>query len=251
MSLRNDANSPTGVATDGYMQSSDQSGPSWIQNEVDFSGDWTRHYGKCLSFDFRLLEDGTTNNTTNPNPVWFSLGIYSGGTGGPFNGTIRAVFIMSRPVTDTMPWKRFYLPIGPLVGNNLPSNAEGTWVMQNGAPNSDWNTLIANVKGIYFSADPTSSTEVIAVDNIGITKPGEIKILNPEQQTQTPSNKVKLLRDSNSGRKPEPGGLRELPKVPDTLLKPGDRKPVVPSDPKPAEPTDIDPRKKTDPRPRP
>ena len=195
LTLLNDTNSPTGTATDGYLQSSDQSGPSWIQNEVDFSGDWRRHYGKCFSFDFRLREDGSTNDPANPNPVRFGFGIYSGGNGGPLNATIRAAFVTTLPVTDTMPWKRFYLPIGPLVGGALPSNAAGTWVMANGAPNSDWTTLMANVKGVFFASDfGPSPTEIIGVDNICITTCGQNPDIPPYTEGSFSFDEAKSTR---------------------------------------------------------
>jgi hypothetical protein len=60
-------------------------------------------------------------------------------------------------------------PIETCEGTDLPSNANGEWVMSAGSDCTDWNNLISNIDGIRFYLDLTSSpTEEYGYDNICI-----------------------------------------------------------------------------------
>ncbi|MEZ4688550.1 MAG: hypothetical protein R3B47_21545 [Bacteroidia bacterium] len=118
---------------------------SWMYNSVDYAGNWLS-FGSCFCYDFRIFKNG---NAVPAPPT--NLLIYWGSD--PFNTTYSARFILNNIVTEDSGWVTICPPI-ELADNagNLPSNADGQWVMVNGSGAATWDSLIQNVTGVgYFS----------------------------------------------------------------------------------------------------
>ena len=152
---------PSGNADDFFLHSYDASGSSYIYNDVDYAGDWREYNGKCLCWDFKVINDGGLGTPLSPRLI-----IYSGP---PTSPTAAATFIASVSISEGEGWVHVCAPIDICEGTDLPSNANGQWVMSGGADCTDWNTLLSNMDGIRFYLDLTSSpTEEYGYDNICI-----------------------------------------------------------------------------------
>lgn len=152
---------PSGNADDFFLHSYDASGASYIYNDVDYSGDWREYEGQCLCWDFQVIEDGGLGEPLSPRLI-----IYSGP---PTSPTASATFVATVQTTEGGGWVHVCAPIETCQGTDLPSNANGQWVMSAGLECDDWNTLLSNISGIRFFLDLTSSpTEEYGYDNICI-----------------------------------------------------------------------------------
>jgi hypothetical protein len=152
---------PSGNADDFFLHSYDASGSSYIYNDVDYSGDWREYEGQCLCWDFQVIEDGGLGEPLSPRLI-----IYSGS---PTSPTAAATFVATVQTTEGGGWVHVCAPIETCQGADLPSNANGEWVMSAGLECDDWNTLLSNISGIRFYLDLTSSpTEEYGYDNICI-----------------------------------------------------------------------------------
>lgn len=152
---------PSGNADDFFLHSYDSSGSSYIYNNVDYAGDWREYDGQCLCWDFQVIEDGGFGEPLSPRLI-----IYSGS---PTSPTASATFVASVQTVENGGWVHVCAPIETCEGTDLPSNANGEWVMSAGSDCDDWNSLISNISGIRFYLDLTSSpTEEYGYDNICI-----------------------------------------------------------------------------------
>ncbi|MGB0523976.1 MAG: hypothetical protein ACPGJS_13495 [Flammeovirgaceae bacterium] len=126
--------------------------------------------GADLCYDYKVFNDGVNNSSPQ---MTSQIRIYQGTVG---NQTLSATFVLNNPITENSAWLNVCAPIYPITGNQLPSNAQGQWVMSNPA---NWNTLIANFDGVAFNTDVAGSsfqTEDIGIDNFCLTNNGA---LNP------------------------------------------------------------------------
>ncbi len=160
---------PSGLSTDICLRGEDESGSSRVINGVDYSGDWTQHYGDCFCFDVKIQNDGAGGLLplypvmvlfNNPNPLYHNSPDVS-----PLQ---QAFFVSNYFITETSGWLRVCAPIGPCdAGGNLPSNGNGYWSMVGSGGCADWQTLIQNVTHVGFAIDYHSTpAEVILWDNI-------------------------------------------------------------------------------------
>lgn len=151
---------------------------SWMFNSIDYAGNWLT-FGRCFCYDFRIFNNG------NPTPAPPSnLYIYWGTD--PFNRTYSARFVLNTAVSVADGWVTICPPIelaDPVTGD-LPSNAEGQWVMTMGTGAAAWDSLIQNVTGVGYNLDiGASPTEQYGFDNICFKNcPGE----------ETPCDKLNL-----------------------------------------------------------
>lgn len=156
-----DSPGPSGNATDFFLHSYDASGSSYIYNDVDYGGDWRQYDGKCLCWDFKVINDGNLGTPLSPRLI-----IYSGS---PTSPTASATFIANVSIAEGEGWVHVCAPIDLCEGTDLPSNANGQWVMGAGLECTDWNTLLSNIGGIRFYLDLTSyPIEEYGYDNICI-----------------------------------------------------------------------------------
>ncbi len=134
---------------DFYLDGIDISGSTRIYNETDYSGDWTNYDDCCFCFDYKYVDDANTPTTARP-----QLTIYQGPESAP---TLRATYISNFILTDNDPWKTVCTPLSACTAGQLPSNADGYWIMNIGSGCADWNTLISSVTGIRFPLDYNSN----------------------------------------------------------------------------------------------
>jgi hypothetical protein len=161
---------PSGNADDFFLHSYDDQGASYIYNDIDYAGNWLEFEGQCLCWDFQVIEDGNFGDPVSPRLI-----IY---TGSPTSPTASATFVANVTTVEDGGWVHVCAPIESCQGTDLPSNANGQWVMGAGLDCNDWNNLLSNISGIRFYLDLTSSpTEEYGYDNICIQEcdidPGE------------------------------------------------------------------------------
>lgn len=163
-----------------YLKLQDGSGPSFVINYIDFSGNWiTKGFGQCLSYDYMAQYNVSAGMPTARAPIGFlyqGSPIVSTGSGVSF-GThyLRAWLIPnpSFPVIGNGTWKTWSLPIGLSSGGQLPSNSFGQWEIVNetgkltgAAACTAWDNLIQNVTGFALGTDYNGDpSEIINFDN--------------------------------------------------------------------------------------
>lgn len=160
---------PSGAASDIYFHAEDESGASSIYASPEYRGDWTKFLpGGCGAFcyDTRIFIDGD-NSHLELIPSMILISDPDGPGGAP---PIRAVFRASFKITEdggsSPGWHHICAPIAVLENGQLPSNADGSWMMLDNRPNSDWNVLLSNVTDVNFPVDFTSSpSEEVGYDN--------------------------------------------------------------------------------------
>ncbi|MCP3915845.1 MAG: hypothetical protein GY711_09835 [bacterium] len=153
---------PSGSAQDHFLLLDDLAGPSLACGPAPCAGDW-RQLGPCaaLCFDERIIEDGVTG-TFLPLPPRITI----------TNGSIRAAWVANFTITDdegpNPGWHSVCAPIRPLgLSGQPPVSTSGAWQMLDGAPDSDWDVLLANVTEIQLAGDPVGTqNELFAWDNI-------------------------------------------------------------------------------------
>jgi hypothetical protein len=159
--------------TTKYLEITDESGESWIYNQLSYSGDWTKCENGTLCYDFRLYKDHFPDSTGTTGPKNPSISIYQGPD--PFNATLRADFIAHQTVTENDYWVHLCAPLGLSNSGNLPANTDGQWKINIGTGNSanDWDNLLLNVSGVAFITEfdpgngiPDGEDEITGVDNI-------------------------------------------------------------------------------------
>lgn len=132
-----------------YVQ--DGSGGTIVYNGVDFPRDFNAQ-GCALRLDIEYAA-GSSNSTTTDN----GIGIYSDTD--PLSASFRAFFILnsSNLITSGNPPTTIEVPLELASGTTLPSNSYGTWVITpSTTPAADvanFNALIQNAQGVYFSID--------------------------------------------------------------------------------------------------
>ena len=153
---------PSGASNDYFLHSYDDQGYSYIYNETDYKGDWSKYDGQCLCWDFKVINDGNLGTPLSPKLI-----IYSGSSSSP---TAAATFTATVQAVEGGGWVHVCAPLEVLsVGAALPQNANGAWSMAAGSTATDWNTLLQNITGIRFVLDLTSyPIEEYGYDNICI-----------------------------------------------------------------------------------
>ena len=151
----------SGTAGDYYLQFTDEYGFSEINNETQFSGDWTQFEGRCICWDYKLFdddeEDGDDYDVS-------SLTIYAGDFDNP---TLQATFKPNITTNENDDWINICAPIGLCENGQLPAG----WMMDVGSGCGDWADLLANVAGISFQPDVVLNNgggEVFGIDNLCI-----------------------------------------------------------------------------------
>ncbi|MBD0831407.1 hypothetical protein [Aestuariibaculum sediminum] len=129
----------------------DGSGGTLAYNPVDFPDNLITQ-GCALRFDIEY-QAGSNNNLTTNN----GIGIYSDTN--PTNAAFRAYFTLnaSNLITSRNPPTTIEVPLELASGTSLPSNNFGSWIITpSTSPSADvtnFNALIQNIEGIYFSID--------------------------------------------------------------------------------------------------
>ena len=151
----------SGVATDFALAGNDTSGSTILFNQTSYTGSFIER-GACFCYDF-LVINNQQGQTSNPR-----ITIYQGDVSTfPRTLGLRATFTFNQAVDENDGWVRICAPIEIVQGNDLPSNDNGSWSMPMGQTVADWNTLINNVDGVFFSLDLNSNpTERYGYDNI-------------------------------------------------------------------------------------
>lgn len=135
----------------------DDSGPSWFLNKTDFTYLGERYRGKCICFDYYLVDDGDPNASNGINPtIYLSDGV----------NTI--AFVANVTVYEGVTgWVHVCAPIEPCSSSILPSNADGQWTMGASMSCSDFNSVLYGSQTIGFPTDFTSyQTEEMWIDNV-------------------------------------------------------------------------------------
>lgn len=135
----------------------DNAGPSWYGNSVDYNNLGSNFLNKCLCFDYNVTNDGIAGSSPAIFPtIYLTLGSQWIG------------FQSSTPVTEGSTWVHVCANI-QLATTSLPSNADGTWIMDAGMTLADFNNVLLNNTYLGFPVDvagSTMQTEDIRVDNI-------------------------------------------------------------------------------------
>lgn len=134
----------------------DDSGGSWYTNTVDYNNLGQNYIGKCLCFDYYLIDDG------DPGTVAFNPTIYLS------DGINTIAFVSSTTVYEgTTGWIHVCAPIQHCTGSTLPSNGDGTWTMGATMTCADFNHVLDNVTSVGFPTDITSCPcEEMSIDNV-------------------------------------------------------------------------------------
>ncbi|HVZ93406.1 MAG TPA: hypothetical protein VG797_02745 [Phycisphaerales bacterium] len=163
---------PSGNPGDNYLRIEDESGASAACSNQQCVGDWRPYANSgcgALCFDVRIFFDGCVTGipACEPNgwiPITPTIIIKS--------GTLRAVWRANTHITvdigDAPGWHNFCCVLGPLnPDGSLPSDDVGFWQMLDGAPNTDWMTLLSNVTEMQLPIDFTANpAEIAGYDNI-------------------------------------------------------------------------------------
>ena len=149
-----------GLDKTDFLRVNDQPNGSYIFNSVDYSGNWNAYIGKCLSWDYKVFNDGNADATVPIHPYVY---IYSGPAAAP---NLMACFVSTTTVNENTGWVHVSAPIALCTGGIMP---EG-WTMSIGSGCGDWANLLLNVTGVRFSVDLGSSfqTEDQGFDNVCI-----------------------------------------------------------------------------------
>ncbi len=149
-----------------YLQANDNSGNSWIYNNIDFSGDWLQE-GCELCFDYNFVSSNGCPTNTRISVIY----VYQGAD--PVSASSRVYFRLDNPIIVGSGWQTICMPLEACVGTDLPSNAEGEWRWSTaGTDCTEFNTLLGNVSGIGFPIDNSCSlqSETHAFDNFCFTE---------------------------------------------------------------------------------
>jgi hypothetical protein len=138
----------------------DDSGPSFYTNGVDYNDLGTNHLNRCLCFDYNITNDGISGSS----PAIFPT-IYL------FLGSQWIAFQSRTSITEGSTWVHLCANIELTTSTalTLPENADGTWIMAPGMTWTDFNNVLLNNTSIGFVVDvagSTAQTEDIRVDNI-------------------------------------------------------------------------------------
>ncbi|NIF04851.1 T9SS type A sorting domain-containing protein [Chryseobacterium sp. Tr-659] len=146
--------SPNALDGSQYLILGDQSGGSWYENSTDFRSLGKKYLGQCLYFDFYLKNDSGYGQPYHP---YITLS----------NGVHNASFRANVTVTPGSGWVRIKAPIQLSSGGILPSNSEGTWVLNTAGTSADFDNLIMNSTTLAITPDITSTQqEIVFFDNI-------------------------------------------------------------------------------------
>jgi hypothetical protein len=128
---------------------------SIYSNIIDFKNIGQRFPGKCLCFDYYLINDGASGS-----PLFYPT-VYLN------DGVNTIAFVSSTAVTEGSGWISVCAPIEHCTGGALPGNANGSWTMSAGMTCTDFNNVLDNATMIYFPTDITSSpSEIMSIDNV-------------------------------------------------------------------------------------
>jgi hypothetical protein len=138
----------------------DNSGPSWFNNSIDFNNLGTNYLGKCLCFDYNVTNDGVSGSSVSIYPT-----IYL------FLGTQWIAFQSKTAITEGSTWVHLCANIELTTAGalTLPENSDGQWIMDAGMTWMDFNNVLTGNTSIGFAVDVAGSTlqtEDIRVDNI-------------------------------------------------------------------------------------
>lgn len=151
----------SGLPGDAGLRGDDTSGSTILFNQVDYRGDLTQR-GECFCYDF-LVINNQQGQTSNPAIIFYQ----GDASTGPRTFGKRAIFVYNQPLDESDGWVRICAPIQPSQNGQLPTSTEGTWVLPSGAPISDFNDVMTNASGIYFSLDLNANpAERYGYDNI-------------------------------------------------------------------------------------
>jgi hypothetical protein len=153
---------PSGATSDLYLQTHDGAGTSTVTVPA-LDGSYVGEGSICL--DVRLIEDGYPA-AHDPHPVRLNL-IGPSGFSAAFVGPL-----ITEDGGSSSGWHHVCAPLGPAHGSSLPSNGDGTWIVQNpdgtsGDP-SHWPELLPNVTEFRLSAFDyqTNQDEIGGYDNV-------------------------------------------------------------------------------------
>lgn len=165
--LNANSNGPLG-AGDFALNVTDESGGTYIYNNSNFIGNYTKSLGSCLCFDFQL--------TTNAAGAFVSPSIFLASNFNPnaaispgVNPSIMARFTSNLTITQNSNWVHICAPIDLCNNGALPSNNEGSWSMVTpGQICNNWQSLLNNVTTVLFAVDMSGwgGTEVFNIDNV-------------------------------------------------------------------------------------
>lgn len=137
----------------------DDAGPSWFKNKTDFTYLGERFRGKCLCFDYRLINDGDPNASNPVNP-YIAVS----------DGVNTIYFQASTTVYEGDDWIHVCAPIEPCTdASGLASNSSGSWTYGSTTDCDGFNQVLYNAQWIGFFTDLTSyQTEEMWIDNVCI-----------------------------------------------------------------------------------
>ncbi len=158
---------PSGQPADFYLRVQDRASTAGIPGlhliaPAAYRGDYRRAASRCgrLELDVRVFDDQVGSWLPN---VVFTRNLPS--------GPLRARFQGAAAIDDSTAWHHLVIPLGPAYGGSgpLPSNASGAWAMLDGASNSQWNALLAQVDEVSVPLEINSGTfELFGFDNFAL-----------------------------------------------------------------------------------
>jgi hypothetical protein len=135
----------------------DGPGGQSYSNSVDYKNLGQRFLGKCLCFDYFLIDDGDDYGFTLPVHPTIYLS----------DGINWIAFVSSTVVTEGSGWVSVCAPIRHCIGTGLPGNGDGSWTMAPGMTCADFNNLLDNAKTVYFSSEIVDlPNEKMSIDNV-------------------------------------------------------------------------------------
>ncbi|MBB6370324.1 T9SS type A sorting domain-containing protein [Chryseobacterium shigense] len=137
-----------------YLILGDQSGGSWYQNSTDYRDLGKRFLGQCLFFDVYLKNDSDSGQPYHP---FITIS----------NGVHNATFTANVTITPGSGWVRIKAPIQLSSSGILPSNSDGSWVLNTSTNPADFDNMMMTSTTLAISPDITSTQqEIIYFDNI-------------------------------------------------------------------------------------
>jgi len=142
-----------GGPLDACLRCYDDAGASLLEAPSAYRGSWRDLLCGEFCYDMKIDVDGGVQSVF----PYFIV------TSGSLRAQWTANVAITGPTGANPGWHHICAQLGPVIGNQLPSNNQGSWQMLDGAPNSSFSTLMTNVTNVYFPVDygPSPSEQTL------------------------------------------------------------------------------------------
>lgn len=213
-------NSP-GSSSTTSMYVTDRSGSTVIYNDVDFTGDFSDYYGECMCFDINLEVNSTA---LKPYIIFYKDFDPTQKIEWGVNPRYAVRFTSSHNLPVNRTWKTICVSFDECVGDWLPNNNHGSWLIMGGGGCDTWYEVMSDVEGVLFSVDMSGwpGPEKFRLDNICLTPcPSDVVVQDPPTGS---GNCCAELRGEIKRINKELAAIRKKLGIKPVLIKPGVRK---------------------------